>query len=390
MHIPSSSSGLAGCLILQRTRDEIKARRHQTNKDATKSNSRLSAAADASYSSPRHLHREMGNRMYSFGTAEGGRGLSGSGWSMLQFSMASAMPASSPAAATLSEGEDSPAAPAVASTTQPSRWRSRQSSSTARSRRRRSAMSRSIRKRRSRRVRFSSSSLAARASSSSSSSSSSPRAAGAGSWTISKRLRSWSRRRSTSTCSSTSLSPEPESSSPAASPASARRRMRPFMDPYPSTPHASLAISTSTSRAGDSTGVGSTAGVTGHGDTSDATPPARFARIRNDVVLRGAAAPPHRAPPDAAGGALRFQGVRADRFHAGRAGLNPSTGGSIAGGGAAGAAPHIGWWYGSGAGGRIICSFMVWQGRTNPPRSETLTLNHNPKHPKNHTISSGP
>ncbi|PUZ71867.1 hypothetical protein GQ55_2G348900 [Panicum hallii var. hallii] len=312
---------------------------------------------------------------------------------MLQFSMASAVPASSPAAgeaaaATLSEGADSPAAPAVASTTQPSRWRSRQSSSTARSRRRRSAMSRSIRKRRSRRVRFSSSSLAVRASSSSSSSSS--RAAGAGSWTISKRLRSWSRRRSTSTCSSTSLSPEPESSSPAASPASARRRMRPFMDPYPSTPHASLAISTSTSRAGDSTGVGSTAGVTGHGDTSDATPPARFARIRNDVVLRGAAAPPHRAPPDAAGGALRFQGVRADRFHAGRAGLNPSTGGSIAGGGAAGAAPHIGWWYGSGAGGRIICSFMVWQGRTNPPRSETLTLNHNPKHPKNHTISSGP
>jgi hypothetical protein len=89
-----------------------------------------------------------------------------------------------------------------------------------------------------------------------------------------------------------------------------------------------LAISTSTSRAGDSTGVGSTAGVTGHGDTSDATPPARLARIRNDVVLRGAAEPPHRAPPlppDAAGWALRFQGVRAARFHAGRAGLNPIT-----------------------------------------------------------------
>jgi hypothetical protein len=116
-----------------------------------------------------------------------------------------------------------------------------------------------------------------------------------------------------------------------------------------------LAISTSTSRAGDSTGVGSTAGVTGYGDTSDATPPARFARIRNDVVLRGAAAPPHLAPTDDAGGwALRFQGVRADRFHTGRAGLNPATGGSIP----AGTAAHI-WWNGSGAGGRIICSFMV-------------------------------
>jgi len=120
-----------------------------------------------------------------------------------------------------------------------------------------------------------------------------------------------------------------------------------------------LAISTSTSRAGDRTGVGSTAGVTGYGETSDATPPARFARIRNDVVLRGAAAPPHLVPTDDAGGwALRFQGVRADRFHDGRAGLNPATGGSIAGGGAAGTAAHI-WWNGSGAGGRIICSFMV-------------------------------
>uniref|UniRef100_A0A0A9EV89 Uncharacterized protein n=1 Tax=Arundo donax TaxID=35708 RepID=A0A0A9EV89_ARUDO len=130
-------------------------------------------------------------------------------------------------------------------------------------------------------------------------------------------------------CSSTSLSPDPESSSPAAAPASAaaweRRRMRPFMEPYPSTPQASLAISTSTSRAGDNCGVGSTAGVTGHGDTSDATPPARFARIRNDVVLRGAAAPPHLAPADdAGGGALRFHPGRADRFHAGRAGLPPT------------------------------------------------------------------
>ncbi|KAG8078686.1 hypothetical protein GUJ93_ZPchr0007g5261 [Zizania palustris] len=34
---------------------------------------------------------------------------------------------------------------------------------------------------------------------------------------------------------------------------------------YPSKPHVSLAISTSTSRAGDSCGVGRTAGVTGHG-----------------------------------------------------------------------------------------------------------------------------
>jgi hypothetical protein len=51
---------------------------------------------------------------------------------------------------------------------------------------------------------------------------------------------------------------------------------------------------------------------------------------------------------------LRFQGCRATRFHAGRAGFptrNPA-GGSIAGGSA-----HI--WYGNGWGGRINCSFMV-------------------------------
>jgi hypothetical protein len=68
--------------------------------------------------------------------------------------------------------------------------------------------------------------------------------------------------------------------------------------------------------------------------------------------LRGAAAPPRLAP--AGDGPLRFQGCRATRFHAGRAGFptrNPA-GGSIAGGSA-----HI--WYGNGWGGRINCSFMV-------------------------------
>ncbi|TVU49067.1 hypothetical protein EJB05_00358, partial [Eragrostis curvula] len=46
------------------------------------------------------------------------------------------------------------------------------------------------------------------------------------------------------------------------------------------------AISTNSTRVGDSCRVGSTTGVTGHGDTSEATPPERFGHIRNDVVLR--------------------------------------------------------------------------------------------------------
>ena len=133
------------------------------------------------------------------------------------------------------------------------------------------------------------------------------------------------------------------------------------MEPYPSTPHFSLAISTTTSRAGDSCGVGSTAGVTGHGDTSDATPPARLARIRYDVVLRGAAAPPHLAPTaaaDAAAFRCFHPGCLATRFHAGLTGFTPTntTGNSITGGGGGG---HI--WYCSGgccAGGRIMGSFM--------------------------------
>jgi len=45
-----------------------------------------------------------------------------------------------------------------------------------------------------------------------------------------------------------------------------------------------LAISTSTSRGGDNTSVGSATGVTGHSDTSDATLPTRFNQIRNDFI----------------------------------------------------------------------------------------------------------
>ncbi|KAL3839081.1 hypothetical protein ACJIZ3_023672 [Penstemon smallii] len=67
-----------------------------------------------------------------------------------------------------------------------------------------------------------------------------------------------------------------------------RNLINPFMEPYPSTPHSSFAISTKTSLDGENIGVGKTAGVTGQGETKDAIPPLFFALIIKDVVFLGA------------------------------------------------------------------------------------------------------